>query len=454
MSKILRRPMFRGGPVDSRGTGITSGLMDGGQIGGGAIYGEPNSDGRYGFKKPVLGASQPNKFLDFLNSYLKPNETIEENTDEIETGGEIFKAANDRFSYYDPNALPGFKDVKRTMPIKDGNVSAEDGGQQLGDTDYLVERGFVSDVEKPVSKMSLEELIDYQLGEKGDVFQTGKSGLEKNRPREIKSTKDLNENELLDFRTNQMKSKNAAQDMESSRPIEIETAEDGSIKLVTDPTGNAEQKTELSARDLVRENAELFKEFLSEGNEKKLRDARIQDLSDLGLDIFAQSQKEGATVGSTLGGAAEKLVGKDSRVDKVKAQIDKSDQTGVALAINDYIAGKRSKEQIDAMLAKSDIGFAQAIALADYKKGKEDFFENLKENRKGMGSAEAIITTVQETFKKVPTVLTDKDIKQENFGLLNEENVGEYFVYPDGKVTKIDKIGNELTEVVIYTRGG
>lgn len=28
MSKTLRRPMFRGGPVDSRGTGITSGLMD------------------------------------------------------------------------------------------------------------------------------------------------------------------------------------------------------------------------------------------------------------------------------------------------------------------------------------------------------------------------------------------------------------------------------------------
>ena len=26
MSRILRRPMFRGGRVDSRGTGITSGL--------------------------------------------------------------------------------------------------------------------------------------------------------------------------------------------------------------------------------------------------------------------------------------------------------------------------------------------------------------------------------------------------------------------------------------------
>jgi hypothetical protein len=35
MSRILRRPMFRGGRVDSRGTGITSGLgyEKGGRVG-------------------------------------------------------------------------------------------------------------------------------------------------------------------------------------------------------------------------------------------------------------------------------------------------------------------------------------------------------------------------------------------------------------------------------------
>ena len=42
MSRILRRPMFRGGRVDSRGTGITTGLMDGGRVGfyrgGGTSY--------------------------------------------------------------------------------------------------------------------------------------------------------------------------------------------------------------------------------------------------------------------------------------------------------------------------------------------------------------------------------------------------------------------------------
>jgi len=40
MSRVLRRPMFRGGYVDSEGTGITSGLMD-----------NYNQGGRVGLKK-------------------------------------------------------------------------------------------------------------------------------------------------------------------------------------------------------------------------------------------------------------------------------------------------------------------------------------------------------------------------------------------------------------------
>jgi len=400
MSKILRRPMFRGGPVDSRGTGITSGLMDGGRV---------------GLKVSFPGTvGQAQEFL---------------------TGGDIMDLSKTKFS-------AGMPFPYKTTPlenIKLTDTSVEEEETPKGDvlsrmTDYLdidTSSPFegvdnFEDLPKSVQNISSKTDFDRYKKEQSDVQDKTQSAI------------------------------NAEGYLPTPGPEKgvIEVDDKGGIKLTTDPTGNVEQKTEMSARDIVKENAELFKEFLSEGNEKKLRDARIQDLSDLGLDIFAKSQQEGATVGSTLGGAAANLVGKDSRVDKAKAQIDKSDQTAVALAINDYIAGKRSKEQVDAMLAKSDLGFAQAIALADYKKGKENFFDNLKENRKGMGSAEAIITTVQETFKKVPTVLTDKDIKQENFGLLNEENIGEYFVYPDGKVTKIDEIDGKLIEVVIYTRGG
>ena len=64
MSRILRRPMFRGGPVDSRGTGITSGLMDdtgyadggrvGFQVGGGLFSSGPyNPYGSYNPSSPI-----------------------------------------------------------------------------------------------------------------------------------------------------------------------------------------------------------------------------------------------------------------------------------------------------------------------------------------------------------------------------------------------------------------
>ena len=53
MSRILRRPMFRGGgKVSSYGNGIATGLAGGGTIGGGYIQGQKMSDGRYGFADP------------------------------------------------------------------------------------------------------------------------------------------------------------------------------------------------------------------------------------------------------------------------------------------------------------------------------------------------------------------------------------------------------------------
>jgi hypothetical protein len=55
---------------------------------------------------------------------------------------------------------------------------------------------------------------------------------------------------------------------------------------------------------------------------ERIKKARIADLSDLGLSIFAKSQKEGATVGSMLGSAAEDLIAKPSRTEKEKDRAD------------------------------------------------------------------------------------------------------------------------------------
>jgi len=66
MSKILRRPMFRGGPVDSRGTGITSGLDEGYATGGRVGYKDgPNI---YGVQ-PIDVSKQQQEYYNFIKEY-------------------------------------------------------------------------------------------------------------------------------------------------------------------------------------------------------------------------------------------------------------------------------------------------------------------------------------------------------------------------------------------------
>ena len=72
MSRILRRPMFRGGRVDSRGTGITSGLMD----------------------KPKRG------LVDEPGGYAG----------EVRTGGDLLKNVNTRFD-------PFYQNMKTSLHI-------------------------------------------------------------------------------------------------------------------------------------------------------------------------------------------------------------------------------------------------------------------------------------------------------------------------------------------------
>ena len=173
-----------------------------------------------------------------------------------------------------------------------------------------------------------------------------------------------------------------------------------------DTTGNNTSKVEMSAKDLIRENAELFKELLGEANEKKLKDARIGDVSDYLLKFFEGSQKEGATVGSSAADVAAFATAKDSRTEKAKQAIDKQDQTAIALAINDYIAGKRSKEQIDALTAKSDLALSNKLAVIQL--AKEDLAANIIEAGKGgaLGSQKLI-----QGIKSTPS-LKGKGIEQ------------------------------------------
>ena len=340
MSRTLRRPMFRGGRVSSYGTGIASGLADGGRI---------------GFKR---GGSK------------------------IKTGGDIFEAALDRSTYYDPGALPGFRNVKRTMAIPG-----------VPNTDYLVEKGFVSDVEGPVEDMSMAELIDYGIGEKGDVYQTGSIiGGEENKPQEVTSIMDLEDDERVKVRTDKAKSVKGAIDMTTTVPV---NALGEAKKVLGNENDNKEEPVELTTEEVITKNKELFSDLL--GADK----ARGADISDMLLG-FAGSQ--GDTTMEKFQNFAASEAKRPGKLEKIK-------ETAAALAINDYVAGKRSAENLETTLATIDYKIARTLSATKILP-TDTWRSALKKTFAGYGGSSGQTLTSNVVISDTLKELFGKPVKQ------------------------------------------
>ena len=271
MSRILRRPMFRGGKViDSRGTGITSGLMDGGRV---------------GFRFGGRGAGPT--FNPFAASQIAPGQL----------GGQISRAAAPApdYSFLDTINISEF--------FEPAGIKGE---------------GFKPRVNPGKVMKSKEELEEENEELKSQQVDTGDFG---------------------DERLNVANLKRGEQNLAKSNEIE---------------------EPEISAEDAIRENAKLFADLLGEASKEDLKKARIADASNYALKFFEETVGKGKGIKEAAGGVAGFALGRESETDKAKAAIRKTDQTGVALAINDYIAGKRSKEEINKLLA----GYAAKAQLA------------------------------------------------------------------------------------------
>jgi len=315
MSRILRRPMFRGGPVDSRGTGITSGLMDGGRVGlanggdtitGGKIV-KQNQPSFFGlrFDKPFFSIPTPeNRFGGSLNFGQSPSEFAQ-----------ALKPGSSYRNYLEELSKPEEFETE-TLATGEVKYKTDEDGNRIP-------------IDK--KKISLKDQIEKDRVE-GITAGDTQGSLE-----EMGIT--VKDDGTTEF-----------------------TGQAGGKQIKTDPKGNRTIEPVISPEDAIRENAELFKELLGEASKEDIKKARIQDASDYLLKFFAGTQKEGADVGSAAAEVAEFAVSRDSRTDRAKEAAKKTDQTATALAINDYIAGKRSKEEINKLLA----GYA---AKAEFAKG-------------------------------------------------------------------------------------
>ena len=376
--------MFRGGPVDSRGTGITSGLMDGGRVG----YNQAG----------------------------------------IVTGGSLLDKAKNLFLgpyFNDPNFQP------KSIAVPEG------GGFKFLSPKEQFPRDYV------------EDLLDKEQGETKDDLGYEKQPPVRYNPQEEKEMKqqdlevgegDLNLTEKdkkgLDEFYKSLDIKETVGDYEGGVPDKKTVVPD----ITTDAiTGNQEQTTEIDPKQLMKENAELFKELLGEGNKKKLKDARIGDVSDYLLKFFEGTQKEGATVGSAAADVAAFATARPSKTEQAKAAIEKQDQTAIALAINDYVAGKRSKEQLDALIAKSDLALSNKKAAIDYANKLTQGFDALPgfiADSKAIGYAGQVIDGLRKSgLSQLPIERVTSKEMEENFEFNPETDTGTIFIETDTKTT-------------------
>jgi hypothetical protein len=322
MSRILRRPMFRGGPVDSRGTGITSGLMDGGRVGfdnGGSPF----------LRTPIsMSGSQ-------ITESQKSKPYLDINKFNYNAGLPFaFEKATplniDKKTY-----VPGVVDESQeeeveTTSIEDilKNKALEYGSQDsTKKTDVTIEDKIESYTPSPNEKL-------IELLSKGSTY-TDSDGIE----RSTTSGKIV---------------KSEGRDLEEDAKLSQAAYEANILEKAKIPDINLErpEEPEITAKDAVRANQELFADLLGKSK------ARGLDLS----DMLASASASFLGTGGVKEGFAEFMA---NQAKAGPSRTEKINEAAAALAIQDYAAGKRAKEQAEIYKGKIDYEYVKKGELAN-----------------------------------------------------------------------------------------
>jgi len=413
MSRILRRPMFRGGgPVNSYGTGITAPLVPGyeggGQIGGGTIYGIPHADGRYGFRKIPK--------VDF--SGITGVDTTSGSDLLYESGAIAPRPVN----------IPGVADendeLTQSEILANQKAFEEKISTNTWDEYITVER---PDRMGGTKKVSMKN-PDYKPHMKTITFPA-KAG----RP---ERTVTVPETEA-DIKKRTTTTLPGQETIYSDEIIEeVKTPGDN------EPTiEETEEALTVDPKTMMEENAELFKEMLG------IKKARGQDISDM-LLRFSGSQ------GDTLGEKFQNYTALEAAAGPGRAeQIGK---TAAGLSIQDWIAGKRSAEQIDKLKEvetwRSDLKTEQYTIDPESDSFSEALDKTVLKYGGKEGKADSV-SIIAETIKKLePGVrVYNPDINPKSIDKIKPKDLGlglNIVVLSNGQKYVIRKNGPDDFELV------
>ena len=459
MSKIYRRPMFRGGgKVSSYGNGITAplvpGYQGGGQIGGGQIYGTPMGDGRYGFAQPVtlseklkadgltngVGMSTENLVLgsDLLNNnrFIKTVAPQKVNIEEDISTSTDNDASSKNIDGGEGETYTESIAKEQDKIFGDGNFGSFD---QTEERTIIDENGNKKIVQANVPASEVEPNLDVlknlPLWAGGITKEEYKIRKNKQEIKKIQKRVDADQNNIA-----RAGGADAAQDDFDAGFASKEIGDGvGDKSLVV----NQPEETQISAKDAIRENQELFKELLGG------KAARGQDISDM-LLRFSGSQ------GNTLGEKFKNYTKAESAAGPGRGE--KINQTAAALAINDYVAGKRSDEQSEYLTKKIDYEYKKkgelstlnidddiGTALAKSAKLTDSSFKSLK-NIKNIINKKTGRDDIYEGNIKIKD-LDPKSFKQKK---VNKLKPG-YNIVEDEGVKRIVLIGNDGTNNTVIS---
>jgi len=330
MSRILRRPMFRGGKVSSYGNGIATGL---GYKKGGSVQQRP---GYYvGGIIAALNAAKnfvPGAYRGFKAA--RAYQPFSKNLGFMGRAKDLFKPkAGLGAPMAEQGAGAGFRtgSFLRSNPLITGAILPQtlDKGYKAGE--YLATEALPA-----VGKGIVDFLIP---GEKYDLFN------------DDPNKKTDEEKKLLE----------AEEQRKRDEEFRAYMAEQTKNKV-----------NEIKSGIGGKEQIDIDKKIIADALGKKK--ARIEDASNMALGFAARAFEDEATTKSALG----KFFADESKRPSAASKID---QAAGSAAINKYIKGEISKAELDKFFAQTDYKMSFAS-----KRGKENVADNIVEAAKSFGT--------------------------------------------------------------------
>jgi hypothetical protein len=344
MSNILRRPMFRGGRVSSYGNGIASGLADGGRVGyqgGGAIN---NWFSRIAGQAPKGGVGPATTGSSLLQDALSKVKNVpylgRVASPIINLGSKASPYVLAGGAGYGLGTLADFLYEGMSTPEKyiETKRIGEEEPFAYAETDLITdEYGNMTSRGQQIDQY----LGELNVGEKPGFFpRGGREKFMRDRGYDLKTGKKISD---MPFEV----SGEVAQVKPGETALDAILRQAAESKKTPPPANNEDgpQPTALTREEEIAKNKELFRKELG------YDEARRSDIGDLlGRISVAALKRPGRGEKRDLGDIAGDVMQMELAAGPGKRE--KINQAAATLAINDYVAGKRSREQTQEILAK------------------------------------------------------------------------------------------------------